>query len=360
MLKYRDSKLVRAGVLGAVLSVLIVAIGLAPERLVAMATALQYHAVFGEAGGLTVGNDVTVSGMKVGTVQSISLRRGDAVVGFTVAGTVRLGSQTTAHIATGSVLGQRMIVLKPAGTQRLQPTEEIPVSRTSSPYSLTEAIDELTNNVADTDTSTLNQSLDALSDAIDRISPQLGPTFDGLTRLSRTLNDRNESMHDLLEHAANVSEILADRSRQVDTLILNTNDLLGVLVKRRNEIATLLANTAAVAKQLSGLVADHEQELAPTLDRLNSVAAMLQQNRDNIAKALPGFAKYQLTLGETVANGSYYNAFVPNLLPGQMLQPFLDYAFGFRRGVDAGQPPDNAGPRAEFPWPRNGIPQGPR
>ena len=143
-------------------------------------------------------------------------------------------------------------------------------------------------------------------------------------------------------------------------LILNANDLLGVLVQRQNEIATLLANTSAVATQLSGLVADHDEELGPTLDRLNSVTAMLQQNRDNIAKALPGFSKYQLTLGETVANGAYYNAFVPNLLPGQMLQPFLDYAFGFHRGVDAGRPPDNAGPRAEFPWPRNGIPPGPR
>ena len=45
-----------------------------------------------------------------------------------------------------------------------------------------------------------------------------------------------------------------------------------------------------------------------------------------------------------MANGFYYNAYVPNLQPAQLLQPFLDYAFGFRRGVDAGQPPDNAGP----------------
>ena len=43
---------------------------------------------------------------------------------------------------------------------------------------------------------------------------------------------------------------------------------------------------------------------------------MLEKNRDNIAKALPGLAKYQLTQGETVANGAYYNAFVPNLISG--------------------------------------------
>ena len=360
MLRYRNTKLVRVGFIGVVLCVLVILIGLSPQRLVSMATAVRYQAVFTEAGGLAVGNDVTVSGMKVGSISDIALHHGDAIVSFTVAATVRLGTQTTAHIATGSALGQRVLILKPAGRDALRPLDVIPVAHTSSPYSLTEAVGELTTNLAATDTDSLNQSLQTLSETIDRIAPQLGPTFDGLTRLSRTLNDRNETVNELLEHAGNVTGILSERSQQVDTLILNANDLLGVLVQRRNEIATLLANTAAVAKQLSGLVADHEQELGPTLDRLNAVTAMLQRNKDNIAKALPGFAKYQLTLGETVASGSYYNAFVPNLLPAQTLQPFLDYAFGLRRGENAGQPPDTAGPRAEFPWPRNGIPQGPR
>ena len=42
------------------------------------------------------------------------------------------------------------------------------------------------------------------------------------------------------------------------------------------------------------------------------------------------------------------------------INPFLDYAFGFRRGENAGRPPDSAGPRAEFPLPFNGIPGGSR
>ncbi|MDT5370099.1 MAG: phospholipid/cholesterol/gamma-HCH transport system substrate-binding protein, partial [Mycobacterium sp.] len=84
------------------------------------------------------------------------------------------------------------------------------------------------------------------------------------------------------------------------------------------------------------------------------------KNRDNIAKALPGLSKFSLSLGETVSGAPYYNAFVANLQPGALLQPFMDYAFGFRRGVDAGQPPDNAGPRAELPWPHNAIPGGTR
>ena len=56
--------------------------------------------------------------------------------------------------------------------------------------------------------------------------------------------------------------------------------------------------------------------MAPTLERLNRVNAMLEKNRDNIAKALPGLAKYELTQGEIVANGAYYNAFDPQHLTG--------------------------------------------
>ncbi|KAA0096918.1 MCE family protein [Mycolicibacterium sp. P1-18] len=360
MLKYKGSRLVRAGFIGVMLIVMIIAVGLQPQALISWATSVHYRALFTEAGGLTSGNDVKVSGVTMGRVTSVELSHGKALVGFTLDGTVRLGTETTAHIRTGTVLGARMLTLEPAGADTMHAADTIPVTRTSSPYSLTNAVGDFTSNTAGTDTASLTQSLDTLSDTIDRVAPQLGPTFDGLTRLSQTLNGRNESLTNLLKSAADVTGILSQRSAQVNTLLLNANDLLGVLAERRYAIVNLLANTSALSQQLSGLVADNEAELAPTLEKLNSVTAMLEKNRDNIAKALKGLAKYQVTQGESVSNGFYYNAFVGNLLPAQTLQPFLDYAFGFRRGVNAGQPPDNAGPRAEIPWPHNGIPGGSR
>ena len=266
---------------------------------------------------------------------------------------MRLGNQTTAHIRTGSLLGARVLTLEPAGATAMRFGDVIPLSRTGSPYSLNESVNDLTTNVAATDMDSLNQSLDTLSATLDQVAPQLGPTFDGLTRLSRSLNSRSETLGKLLHNAAAVTQVLAERSQQVNTLILNANDLLAVLVQRRQAISELLANTAAVARNLTGLVKDNEAELAPTLDRLNSVTAMLEKNRDNLSKALPGLKKFEITTSESVASGPYYSAYVPNLIPPQLLQPFFDYAFGFRAG-------DPNMPRALFPWPRNGIPGGSR
>ncbi|TXI39872.1 MAG: MCE family protein, partial [Mycobacterium sp.] len=109
MERYRGSRLVRSGVIGVVLIVLIITVGLQPQQLLNLATSIRHQALFTEAGGLVPGNDVKVSGVKVGSVSDISLQRGLALVTFMVDGRVRLGSDTTAHIRTGTLLGQRIL-----------------------------------------------------------------------------------------------------------------------------------------------------------------------------------------------------------------------------------------------------------
>ena len=129
-----------------------------------MATAIRYQAQFSDAGGLTAGNDVTIAGIKVGSVSDVSLQGRNALVTFAIDGTVELGSDTTAHVRTGTLLGERVLTLESAGEGTMHPMDVIPVSRTASPYSLTEAVSELTTNTAGTDTASLNQSLDTLSE----------------------------------------------------------------------------------------------------------------------------------------------------------------------------------------------------
>ncbi|OBI15101.1 mammalian cell entry protein [Mycobacterium sp. E2462] len=357
MLKYRGAHLVKPGLIGVVLAVLVILVGLSPDRFITWATMVRYQALFTEAGGLATGNPVTVSGIKVGSVSDVKLSHGDALVTFAMKGNILLGSETSAHIRTGTLLGERTLTVESAGSGTLHPMALIPVSRTSSPYSLTEAVSDLTSDTAGTNTEALNQSLDTVSATLDRIAPQMGPAFDALTRLSRTLNSRNKNLSELFKSAGDVTGILSERSQQVNKLILNSDSLLQVLVARRQEIVDLLANTSAVAKQLTGLVHDNESTLAPTLERLNRVTAVLEKNRDNIGKALPGLAKFQITVGEGISSMYAYSAFVPNLLIPQLFQPVIDYLWGFRN-FDTARGPGTPSPlpRSLIPWPYNGIP----
>ncbi|MCW2688373.1 MAG: mammalian cell entry protein [Mycobacterium sp.] len=343
MLKYRGSGLARSGFIGLVLVILVSVSGLQFDKAWTLYTGKTYQALFDEAGGLASGDDVLIAGITVGKVADVSLQNGDALVHFTIPGDIKLADQTTVRIKTGSLLGKRVLNVVSQGTGKQRTTDVIPLSRTASPYSLTEAVGDLTANVTATETDALNQSLDTLSATLDQVAPQLGPTFDGLTRLSKTINSRNADLRDLLSTASNVTGILSERSQKVNSLILNAQDLVEVLNDRRTAIVDLLANTSAAAKAVSAVVADNEKELAPTLDRLNAVTAMLEKNRDNIGQALPNLAKYQTALGESVASGGYYNAFVANLTPNQFIQPFLDAALGYK-------------PRAQIPLPHRERP----
>ncbi|WIM86026.1 MlaD family protein [Candidatus Mycobacterium wuenschmannii] len=360
MLKYRGAGLIKAGFIGAVLIAMVILVGLSPDRLVSLASDVRYQALFSEAGGLAVGNAVTVSGIKVGTVQDVSLHEGDAMVTFMMRGSVPLGKDTSAHIRTGTLLGERVLTIESAGSGTMHPLDVIPITRTSSPYSLTEAVSDFTAYAEQTNTATLNQSLDTLTTTLNQIAPQLGPTFDAVTRLTQSLNARNTSLADLFKSASAVTGILSERSQQVNKLILNSDDLLQVLAARRNEIVQLLSATSNVSKQLSGLVHDNESKLAPALQKLNSVTAVLEKNRDNFEKALPGLAKFEITVGEAISSMYAYSAFVPNFLVPQLFQPFLDYLWGFRT-FDTNKGPGfpSPVPRALLPFPYNGAPQCP-
>ena len=109
-----------------------------------------------------------------------------------------------------------------------------------------------------------------------------------MSRLSQSLNNRNQSLAELLKTAGDVTGILSERSQQVNSLILNANDLVACSTTAGTPSPVCSPTRRRCRRQLSGLVADNEKELAPALEKLNSVTAMLEKNRDNLAKVLPG------------------------------------------------------------------------
>jgi len=76
---------------------------------------------FGRIDGLKRGADVTLSGVKVGTVTNIALDRKtyQAVVSMAVSAGVDLPSDTNAKIVSESLLGGTVVSLEPGGDKKL-------------------------------------------------------------------------------------------------------------------------------------------------------------------------------------------------------------------------------------------------
>ena len=77
----------------------------------------------------------------------------------------------------------------------------IPLSRTTTPYALNTALQDLGHNAADLDKAKFEQSLQMLTDTLHDATPQLRGALDGVTSLSRSLNKRDEALEELLAHA---------------------------------------------------------------------------------------------------------------------------------------------------------------
>jgi phospholipid/cholesterol/gamma-HCH transport system substrate-binding protein len=99
---------------------------------------------FGRVDGLKRGADVTLSGVKVGTVTGVDLDRKtyQAVVHMMVASNVDLPTDTNAKIVSESLLGNMVLVLEPGGDkQMLKDGGEI--EKTQDAISLTELIGKI-------------------------------------------------------------------------------------------------------------------------------------------------------------------------------------------------------------------------
>ncbi|WP_459549054.1 MCE family protein [Nocardia sp. X0981] len=318
-----QSRAVTIGVVGLVLAVAVALSALQFERLPFIRGGAMFTAHFADAGGLVPGDDVEVAGVRSGRVEDVRLDGAQVLVRFSLNESIVLGDKTSAAIKTNTVLGRKALAVNPDGTGALKVTDTIPLARTTSPYSLNEALGDLAGTVRDLDLQQVNRTLDELSAAFAETPAPLRSALDGVTALSRTINARDQALSDLLTRAQNVTKILADRADAINALLVDGNQLLGELDRRRTAISQMIVYVNSLAQQLSGLVHDNEAQLQPALDKLNSVLELLQNNRDNITAALDGLGPFAAALGEQVGSGPYFNAYVVNA-SSETLHPLVD------------------------------------
>lgn len=283
-----------------------------------------YHGYFADAGGIIAGNDVTVSGIRVGKVTKVQLAGAAAQVNFTVDRNVRVGEQSLAAIRTDTVLGEKTLSISPAGAGSVT---VIPLERTRSPYTLNNALQDLGGDVAALDKPQMEQALQVLTDSMRDATPQLRGALDGVAALSRSINRRDEALGQLLHHAKAVTGVLNQRAAQVNRLVLDGNQLFGALDERRQALGALIGGINDVSQQLSGFVDDNRTEIGPTLTKLNLVMDNLIERKDRIAGAMERLPGYATTLGEVVASGPGFQINLYGLPPATLSEVLLDLYF---------------------------------
>ncbi|CPT92201.1 mce-family protein mce3c [Mycobacteroides abscessus] len=351
MKSFSERNPVSIGLAGVGVTVLVAAAALNFEKLPGLNSVDTYSAYFADAGGLNTGASVRVSGFAVGKVSDIGLDGKKVLVHFTVDDDIHLGEQTEAAIKVKSLLGTKVIDVIPRGQGRLH--ETIPLERTTSPYQLPDALGDLATTVEGLNTDNLSAALDTMAQTFASTPADVRVAVAGVARLSDTINKRDVTLRNLLVNARKSTAVLATRSDQVVALVRDSNALLKELRTQSDALDRVSGDVGRACDQLRGFMAENRQQFHPMLDKLNGALKMIDNRKQRLQEAIKLLNKYALSLGESVASGPFFKAYIPNLIPGQFSQPFIDAAFS-----DLGLDPHTLSPsqRADPPVGQPGTP----
>jgi phospholipid/cholesterol/gamma-HCH transport system substrate-binding protein len=349
----------RVGVMGVLVTVLVIGVAQSFTSVPMLFATPTYYAQFADSGGLSPGDKVEIAGVNVGLVRSLQIQGNRVLVGFSLAGK-RIGTQSRVAIRTDTILGRKNMQIEPRGPEPLRPNGILSSAQTTTPYQVYDAFVDVTKAATGWDIEATKRSLKVLSETFDQTAPHLSAALAGVKDFADSIGQRGEQIKQLLANANKVARVLGDRSGQINSLLVNANTLLGAFRQRSQALSILLSNVSEVSTQVTALI-NENPNLNHVLQELRTVSDELVKRKKDLAEVLVLLSRYTASLTEAVGSGPYFKAIVANLLPYQILQPWVDAAFK-KRGIDPEQFWRSAGlPAFRFPDPNgtrfpNGAP----
>jgi phospholipid/cholesterol/gamma-HCH transport system substrate-binding protein len=305
---------VAVGIVGIVVLALVALVAFNADNLPIIGGGTTYTALFTEDAGLTPGNEVRVAGVTVGKVTGTALDGDRVKVWFRVKG-VWVGNDSTVSIQIKTLLGDKYLALDPLGPGTQNPSQTIPAARTTSPFDVTQAFQQLGTTINQLNTKSLAQSLEAIADTFRNTPPYVHDAVNGLADLSKTIASQDTQLASLFNGTNQVTQDLASEDNNFKLLLGDGNLLLSELKERQQAIDDLLQGTENLATQISGLVNDDNAYLQPTLSALNQVTSVLEKNQANLTEALKLAGPYYTLLGNALGNGRWFDVYLCGLVP---------------------------------------------
>jgi phospholipid/cholesterol/gamma-HCH transport system substrate-binding protein len=313
MKRFRERNLRVLGLVTLVLAVALVFGALEFPKLPLVNNQTTYSAYLSDAANLVPSDQIWVYGVSVGSVTGMTLDGAKVKVNFTVNPGIHLGSTTSAAVVVQSPIGTEVLRLTPSGAGSLEGT--IPLSRTSVPFTLVDALSGFSQEVQAYNKAALEKSFDVISENLSATSgDETQAAFKGLAQLSKIFGSQSGAIASVISQGAGISSVLSQRSGQLFDLVGQSDIVLQVLEQRRATIKSLLDGTSSLSQKLSQFLSTNSPQLTTLFDNLKSVSAVLAQNADNVGRAIPLLAALAKYTANSTGSGPFVDAVVPTLL----------------------------------------------
>ncbi len=275
----------------------------------------DYHAVFIDAAGLINGSDITIAGVRVGTVSGVRLENGLATVDFDLREDQRIPADARAVIRYADQLGARAVAIVPGpgGVGDLPPGSTIPVERTAPALDMTSLFNGVKPLFNAIDPKEVNKLAGELVAVFQGESGTIASLLRHVVSVTATINGKDQVIGQVLDNLTAVLSTINSHRDDLEALLDGLATLTDNVAASREQIAAALDSGAQLAGTLSDLLGD----LTPTLTRdvrsVDALAQTLLRNADGIDAALAAAPGFFADLNRAGDYGSWINMYVCNL-----------------------------------------------
>ncbi|HEX2286045.1 MAG TPA: MCE family protein, partial [Mycobacterium sp.] len=269
-----------------------------------------YSAVFDDASRLETGDTVRVAGIRVGTVQDVSLQPDRKVlVKFDADNKVVLTTGTKAQIRYLNLVGDRYLELvdSPGSTKILSDGAQIPVERTAPALDLDLLLGGLKPVIQGLNPQDVNTLTGSLIQILQGQGGTLESLFSKTSSFSNSLADNSQVIEQLIDDLRTVLDTLAKDGDEFSGAIDRLEQLVSGLSADRDPIGEAITALDNGTASLADLLGEARPPLAGTIDQLNRLAPYIDVDRlDATMQRLPEIYRKLARVGSYGAFFPYY------------------------------------------------------
>jgi phospholipid/cholesterol/gamma-HCH transport system substrate-binding protein len=275
-----------------------------------------YSAVFADASRLKTGDTVRVAGVRVGTVRDVALRSDKKViVDFDADRNIVLTTGTKAAVRYLNLVGDRYLELVdgPGSTRVVPAGAQIPEDRTAPALDL----DLLLGGLKPVIQGLNPEDVNALSASLIQVLQGEGGTLESLlsktSSFSNSIADNNEVVGQLIENLKNTLDTLSKNGDEFSGAIDRLEQLITGLSKDGDPIGSAIVSLGSGTASLSDLLTQARPPLAGTVDQLNRLAPLIDDDKDRLSAALERAPNNYRKLARLGAYGSFIQYYICGL-----------------------------------------------
>ena len=275
-----------------------------------------YSAIFTDASQLKTGDSVRVAGIRVGTVNAVSLQPNNSVlVEFDADDDVALTTGSRAAVRYLNLVGDRYleVIIGPGSTRVLPAGSQIPVDHTMPSLDL----DLLLGGLKPVIRGLNPRDVNALTAALLQVFQGQGQTLQSLlaktSSFSNDVGEKNQAVEHLIDNLNTVVKTLAEQGDQFSGAIEHLQRLVTDLSHDRDPIGDAIQALDTGTASISDLLGAARSPLAGTVDQLNRLAPLLEGGKGLLDDALQRAPNNFRKLARTGAYGSFVNYYICGL-----------------------------------------------